>query len=163
MAQRRGKHFRALLALASALLFSGLLVLAGLDAGRSRAHAAAAPIAAAADQVLAQPRSYLYQDATVRGQVLRLWGQHCFALSSHSVHQGLLIILDGQTAAEANLHPGQRVEVAGQVRPVARAELQALRPLMADVSGDTLLALFSGDPYVLAHEVRPLAGRSPQP
>jgi len=161
--QRAARHIGALMALLGALVLSGILVLAGLDSGRIHAQASAAPAVVEVDDVLSQPRRYLYGQATLRGQVSRLWGQHAFTLRSHAVRQGLLIIIATKSSGEANLHVGQRVEVTGEVRPVARAELQALRPLTADVNADTLLALFSGDPYILAQEVRPAGARSAQP
>jgi len=158
---RVGRHIGALLTLLGALALSGLLVLAGLNRGRAIAEANPAS-AAGVDAVLAQPRSYLYRNVTLRGQVMRLWGGHVVALRSHSVRQGLLVVLEGQSASEANLHAGQRVEVVGEVRPLARAELQGLgQQLTADVSRETLLGIFGGDPYILAQEVRPVAGRSP--
>lgn len=155
MDQQGTKHVFALMALLGALILSGMLVLAGLNAGHASAATDGTPMAAEVDAILAQPRGFLLKNVSVRGEVMRVWGTHVVALHSHSVHQGLLIVLGEQSVSEAGLRVGQRVEVTGKVRPICRAEVQALRQgLTTDVGGDSLLAIFGGDPYILADGVR---------
>ncbi len=155
MGERVGRHVGLLLALMGALALSGMLVVAGLRAGSAHAQAGPAPPAACVDAVLAQPRRYLHTDVTVTGEVLRLWGRRAVALRSHSVHQGLLVVLEGQSADEAGLRVGQRVEVWGEVRPMGQTEMRALdRWLLADANSDRLLTFFGRDPYILAREIR---------
>ncbi len=145
-----------LLSLAGALAMSASLVLVGLSSNRVRAAADVASPQAEVNSIIAQPRGYLFKSVVVRGEVMRIWGEHLVALRSRPVRQGLLIVLRAQDVAAAGLHVGQTVEVAGSVRPMCRQEVQALRhELGFDMGGDSLLATFSGDPYILAQEVRP--------
>ncbi|HOG45472.1 MAG TPA: hypothetical protein PLJ35_12905 [Anaerolineae bacterium] len=155
------RHASWLVGLAGALVLSGLLVVAGLSAGRARAEVQGAPATAEASAILAQPRGYLFRSVVVRGEVIRLWGRRALALRCHSVRQGLLIVLS-EHAAEAGLRAGQTVDVSGSVRSVSRKELQALdHGRGVDADSGRLLARYGGDPYILADEVQPAGGDAP--
>lgn len=157
MKREGGRHGIWLMGLAGALVLSGVLVLLGLSVSRASADAASGW--AAVDEILAQPRRYLDRQVTVRGVVLRVWGNGIVALRSHPVRQGLLVVLGEAGTQEGDLREGQEVEVSGQIHPLSRSELSGFQQLGLQVRDDVLLALYGRDPYLLADEVRP-AGAS---
>jgi len=143
-----------LLGLGGALALSGLLVLWGLSAGRTGTEAPAGE--AAVDAILAQPRRYLGKEVTVRGEVMRVWGNGVVALRSGPLRQGLLVVVDGAGVQDGELHVGQVVEASGRVSTIRRQEVQGLKYQGVELRNDILRAVHGCDPYIAAIEIRPL-------
>ncbi len=153
---RGRRHILALAWTAGGILISGLLVLAGISASRASAQARAVPGQVRTDQVLADPRSYLSHTVTIDAEVARVWDGRALALRSHSIRQGLLVVLGREGAQmEVPLREGLRVQVLGTVRLMNRQEALALG---MDPAHDDLPAIYRDDPYLLALQITPGAG-----
>ena len=167
MDPQRQQYLVWLSLMAISLVFSGLLVLAGVNAGRACAQTVT-PTVLTVDQVLSQPYHFLNQQVAVSGEVADVQCSHAFALKGHLVRPGLLLVLNDETAeTKVPLNKGQRVQVWGWMRLLSRQEARALeKELSPDLRGEELLALCANHPYILALQIKPQAmkeGANPSP
>ncbi len=152
---KQRQHMIWLACLGGGIILSSLLVLEGLTASRASAAAVPELPARMADEILTEPRHFLWRDVAVDGEVGRSISGRAFALRSRTVRQGLLVVLDEPAASAApTVSSGRPVEVRGTVHVLTRQEVRALKKRLG-VDLDSLLATHGNHPYILALEVRP--------
>jgi hypothetical protein len=106
----------------------------------------------AADEVFADPESYLGEQVTVSGQVSEVVDANSFRIGGEDVGGEALLVT---SADQANVEPDQNVQVTGTVQQFNLGEFEDEYGFDYD---EGLYGDFEGEPVIVADSVEPLAG-----